>query len=208
MRSLAVVVAVMTCVAAHAADKVKIGFVSTLSGPNASIGIDIRDAFNLAVKLNGGRLGGLPAEVLVNDDQLKPENAKQVVERYLRLDKVDFVTGTVFSGSIRQGDEARLLASDARVRVRGIHAQNRPAEAGRAGQRCALNLAGAGLAKDRIARGEWVVTGDVPPPTRRLSPPPACPACQRPMRPHPRTPILTVMARPRPWSAWACHLLP
>ena len=97
MRSLAVVVAVMTCVAAHAADKVKIGFVSTLSGPNASIGIDIRDAFNLAVKLNGGRLGGLPAEVLVNDDQLKPENAKQVVERYLRLDKVDFVTGTVFS---------------------------------------------------------------------------------------------------------------
>jgi branched-chain amino acid transport system substrate-binding protein len=90
----------MTCVAAHAADKVKIGFVSTLSGPNASIGIDIRDAFNLAVKLNGGRLGGLPAEVLVNDDQLKPENAKQVVERYLRLDKVDFVTGTVFSNIV------------------------------------------------------------------------------------------------------------
>jgi selenocysteine-specific elongation factor len=78
------------------------------------------------------------------------------------------VTGTVFSGSIRQGDEARLLASDMRVRVRGIHAQNRSAEAGRAGQRCALNIAGTGLAKDRIARGEWVVTGDVPPPTRRL----------------------------------------
>src|SRR5687768_6178685 len=87
-------------VSAHAADKVKIGFVSTLSGPNAAIGIDIRDAFNLAIKLNGGRLGGLPVEVLVNDDQLKPENAKQIVERYLRLDKVDFVTGAVFSNIV------------------------------------------------------------------------------------------------------------
>ena len=85
---------------AAAADKVKVGFISTLSGPNAAIGIDIRDAFNLAVKLNGGKLGGLPAEVLVGDDQLKPENAKQLAERYLRLDKVDFMTGTVFSNIV------------------------------------------------------------------------------------------------------------
>ena len=87
-------------VTGNAADKVKIGFVSTLSGPNAAIGGDIRDAFNLAVKLNGGKLGGLPAEVLVGDDQLKPENAKQLVERYLRLEKVDFITGTVFSNIV------------------------------------------------------------------------------------------------------------
>ncbi len=86
--------------AANAADKVKIGFVSTLSGPNAAIGGDIRDAFNLAVKLNGGKLGGLPAEVLVGDDQLKPESAKQLVERFLRLEKVDFITGTVFSNVV------------------------------------------------------------------------------------------------------------
>ena len=84
----------------HAADKVKIGFVSTLSGPNAAIGLDIRDAFNLAIKLNGGKLGGLPAEVLVNDDQLKPENAKQIAERYLQKDKVDFITGIVFSNVV------------------------------------------------------------------------------------------------------------
>jgi branched-chain amino acid transport system substrate-binding protein len=82
------------------ADKVKIGFISTLSGPNASIGTDIRDAFNLAVKLNGGKLGGLPAEVLVSDDQLKPENAKQIAERYLQKEKVDFVTGIVFSNVV------------------------------------------------------------------------------------------------------------
>jgi len=86
--------------AAQGADKVKVGFISTLSGPNASIGTDIRDAFNLAVKLNGGKLGGLPAEVLVSDDQLKPENAKQIAERYLQKDKVDFITGIVFSNVV------------------------------------------------------------------------------------------------------------
>src|SRR5688500_13739583 len=84
----------------HAANKVKIGFIGTLSGPNASVAVDIRDAFQLAIKLNGGKLGGLPAEVLVGDDQLKPENAKQLAERYLRLEKVDFVTGTVFSNIV------------------------------------------------------------------------------------------------------------
>jgi branched-chain amino acid transport system substrate-binding protein len=92
--------ALAAAAAAHAADKVKIGFISTLSGPNAAIGTDIRDAFNLAVKLNGGKLGGVPAEVLVTDDQLKPENAKQIAERYLRLDKVDFITGIVFSNIV------------------------------------------------------------------------------------------------------------
>ena len=41
---------------ALAADKVKVGFVSTLSGPSSALGIDIRDGFLLAVKMNGGKL--------------------------------------------------------------------------------------------------------------------------------------------------------
>jgi branched-chain amino acid transport system substrate-binding protein len=82
---------------AAAADKVKIGLVSTLSGPNAALGIDIRDAFNLVVKLNGGKLGGLPAEVLVADDQFNPETGKQATERMVKRDRVDFITGAVFS---------------------------------------------------------------------------------------------------------------
>src|SRR5687768_17074429 len=99
MKKLLVVL--LLCAApAYGADKVKIGFISTLSGPNASIGIDIRDAFQLAIKLNGGRLGGLPAEVLVADDGLKPEQAKQLAERYVRQEKVDYVTGTVFSNVV------------------------------------------------------------------------------------------------------------
>ncbi len=75
----------------------KIGFVSTLSGPSAALGVDIRDAFLLAVKLNGGKLGGLPADVLVADDQFKPDVAKQLFEKNIKRDKVDFMTGVVFS---------------------------------------------------------------------------------------------------------------
>ena len=83
--------------AAHAADRVKIGFVSTLSGPQSALGIDIRDGFMLAVKMRGGKLGGLPAEVLVGDDQFKPDVGRQLFERDVKRDKVDFMTGVVFS---------------------------------------------------------------------------------------------------------------
>jgi branched-chain amino acid transport system substrate-binding protein len=86
-----------TLTAAHANDGVKVGFVSTLSGPAAGLGVDIRDGFQLGMKHLGGKLGGKPAEVIVADDQQKPEVAKQVAERFLKKDKVDFMTGIVFS---------------------------------------------------------------------------------------------------------------
>ncbi|MEN9627065.1 MAG: hypothetical protein RJA10_291 [Pseudomonadota bacterium] len=94
---LAAVAAAAATSTALAADKVKVGFVSTLSGPSSALGVDIRDGFQLAVKLNGGKLGGLPAEVIVSDDQFKPEVAKQLFERNVKRDKVDFMTGVVFS---------------------------------------------------------------------------------------------------------------
>jgi branched-chain amino acid transport system substrate-binding protein len=81
----------------QAADRIKVGFISTLSGPSAALGVDIRDGFQLAVKLAGGRIGGLPAEVLVGDDQFKPEVGRQLAEKNVRLDKVNFLTGMVFS---------------------------------------------------------------------------------------------------------------
>ncbi len=97
LKSTLAVVALAAAYAAQAADKVKIGFVSTLSGPSAALGVDIRDAFLLAVKLNGGKLGNLPAEVIVSDDQFKPDVAKQLFEKNVKRDKVDFMTGVVFS---------------------------------------------------------------------------------------------------------------
>ena len=96
-RLMAGVAALLLATAAQAADKVKIGYVSTLSGQAAAIGIDIRDGFNLAVKMSGGKLGGLPADVLINDDQQNPELGRQIVDKYLKRDHVHFVTGIVFS---------------------------------------------------------------------------------------------------------------
>jgi branched-chain amino acid transport system substrate-binding protein len=89
--------AALSLAPAQAADKVTVGFISTLSGPSAALGVDIRDAFMLAIKLNGGSLGGLRAEVLVGDDQFKPEVGRQLAEKYVKLDRVDFLTGFVFS---------------------------------------------------------------------------------------------------------------
>ncbi len=100
VRLLFLAVACSTTLAVQAADKVKIGFISTLSGPNAAIGGDIRDGFNLAVKLNGGKLGGLAADVIVADDQLNPDTGKQHADRLVKRDRVDFVTGTVFSNVV------------------------------------------------------------------------------------------------------------
>ncbi|HEY4531409.1 MAG TPA: selenocysteine-specific translation elongation factor, partial [Luteimonas sp.] len=79
------------------------------------------------------------------------------------------VTGTVFSGRALAGDEgARLVVAPAGtpVRVRSIHAQNRPSDEARAGQRCALNLAGTG--REAIARGDWIADARALRPTRNI----------------------------------------
>jgi len=82
---------------AHAAEKIKVGFLSTLSGAGAGLGVDIRDGFQLAMKHLDGKLGDLPAEIIVADDQMNPDAAKQTAERMIKRDKVHFMTGTVFS---------------------------------------------------------------------------------------------------------------
>lgn len=83
--------------AAPARTAVKVGFLSTLSGPGAGVGNEIRDGFNLALKSLSGRLGGLPAQLLVVDDQQQPEVARKAAEQLVKKDKVDFMTGVVFS---------------------------------------------------------------------------------------------------------------
>src|SRR5437660_9142858 len=89
--------AALVSFSAGAANELKIGFLSTLSGPAGGIGIEIRDGFNLAVKLAGGKLGGLPTEVLFADDTLNPDTGKQLAERLLKRDRVNLMTGVVFS---------------------------------------------------------------------------------------------------------------
>ena len=78
------------------------------------------------------------------------------------------VTGTVLSGAVSAGDRVVVSPSGRPARIRSVHAQNRPAVRGGTGERCALNLAGEGISKDAITRGDMVVDPDLHAPTGRL----------------------------------------
>ena len=83
--------------AAHAEDNLKIGLIATLSGPPAVLGQQLRNGFSLAVKDLGGKLGGRATEIVVADDELKPDVAVGKVKALIDRDKVDFVVGPIFS---------------------------------------------------------------------------------------------------------------
>ena len=92
-----IILAATTLLPAHAQEPLKIGFITTLSGPGGYLGEDARDGFLLAVKQEGGKLGGVPVQVLVEDDGLKPANAKQIATRFMKSDHVKLFTGTIFT---------------------------------------------------------------------------------------------------------------
>jgi branched-chain amino acid transport system substrate-binding protein len=90
---------------ALAANSVKIGFITTLSGPAGIIGKHMKDAADLALKELHGRIGGLKAEIIYGDDQFKPDVGRQVAEAMLKRDQVNFITGIIWSNvllAIRQ----------------------------------------------------------------------------------------------------------
>src|SRR5215471_1870250 len=76
---------------------VKIGFISTFSGPIAAIGNDMRNSFELALDHMGRKMGGLPVEVIYEDDAFKPDIGRQKTEKLIESDKVDFITGYIWS---------------------------------------------------------------------------------------------------------------
>jgi len=76
---------------------IKIGFVSTFSGPTAVIGNDMRNSFELALDHLGRKIGGQPVEVIYEDDQQKPEVGVQKTQKLIESDKVDFIVGYIWS---------------------------------------------------------------------------------------------------------------
>jgi branched-chain amino acid transport system substrate-binding protein len=94
---LAAAFGLMASTALAQGEKVKVGLLLTLSGPSAVLGQQARDGFNLAVKEMGGKLGGRDVEVVVVDDELKPDVAVTKVRGLVDRDKVDFVVGPIFS---------------------------------------------------------------------------------------------------------------
>jgi branched-chain amino acid transport system substrate-binding protein len=78
-------------------NSVKIGFVSTFSGPTAAMGNDMRNSFELALDHLGRKMDGRPVEVIYEDDQQKPDIGKQKTDKLIESDKVDFIVGYVWS---------------------------------------------------------------------------------------------------------------
>ncbi len=82
---------------AAAQDKIRIGLIYTLSGPPSVLGQQSKNAFELAVKDLGGKMGGKEVELFIADDGLKPDLAVQKVNELIERDHVDFVVGPIFS---------------------------------------------------------------------------------------------------------------
>ncbi|MBL0899213.1 MAG: ABC transporter substrate-binding protein [Reyranella sp.] len=82
---------------AMAQTPIKIGFVSTFSGPQAAIGEDMRRSVELAKEHLGGKIAGRPIEIIYEDDQFKPDVGKQKSEKLVQQDKVNFVAGYIWS---------------------------------------------------------------------------------------------------------------
>src|SRR4026209_457506 len=76
---------------------IKIGLVSSFSGPVAAIGNDMRNSFELGLDHLGRKLGGMPVEVIYEDDTIKPEVGKQKTDKLIESDKVDIVVGYIWS---------------------------------------------------------------------------------------------------------------
>ncbi|MEO9614500.1 MAG: ABC transporter substrate-binding protein [Nitratireductor sp.] len=94
---LAAATSAAMAVTGWAQEPVKIGMITTLSGPAGYLGQDIRDGFQLAIDAEGGKLGGAPVTLMVEDDGLKPGNGRQIADRFLNNEGVKLFTGIVFS---------------------------------------------------------------------------------------------------------------
>ncbi len=116
---------------AQAAEPVKIGFITTLSTPAGYIGEDLRDAFNLAIKEGNGGLGGVPVQLVVEDDALKPANAKQAADRMVQSD-IKLFTGVNFSNVL-----AAVVPSV--TKSGGFYVSLNPGPSGFAGEKCDAN---------------------------------------------------------------------
>jgi branched-chain amino acid transport system substrate-binding protein len=99
MKRLLVLLTAMFFLTASAAfaGTVKIGMITTLSGGGSALGIAVRDGFKLAIDQEGGKLGGYPVELIIEDDARKPDKAKQIADRFVKQEKVPIMTGIIWS---------------------------------------------------------------------------------------------------------------
>ncbi|HLU19228.1 MAG TPA: ABC transporter substrate-binding protein [Pusillimonas sp.] len=142
----------MAVPAAHA--DITVGFSGVLSGPQGVLGQDQRDGFLLAIEELGGKLGGQKVNVVIEDDQLKPDVGGQIVQKFLERDKVDAIVGLGFSNV--------LMAELRRIKDSGVVAIATNAGPGPiAGRLCAPNLFGLAWQNDTMSEAMGQYAQDV-----------------------------------------------
>jgi branched-chain amino acid transport system substrate-binding protein len=153
----ATIAALAFALPAAAQAPIKIGFISTFSGPQAAIGEDMRRSVELAKEHLGGKMGGVPFEIVYEDDQFKPDVGKQKSEKLVQQDKVAVVAGYIWSNV--------LLASLKTVTDEGdtilISANAGPSQI--AGELCNKNFFSTSWQNDQtpMAMGEYLNTKGV-----------------------------------------------
>lgn len=126
--SMLILAAALMPVAA-VANTVKIGIANDISGPFAAIGAEARDGFNLAIEHLDGKLGGQPAEFIQTDMGGNPDQARQLVNRYLKREKIDFFTGPI-------GSNVALAVGPALFKAKVPYLSNNPGPSQYAGKEC------------------------------------------------------------------------
>lgn len=108
---------------------IKVGIANDISGPFAAIGAEARDGFNLAIKQLDGKLGGQDAEFIQTDMGGNPDQARQLVDRYLKREKIDFFTGPI-------GSNVALAVGPALFNAKVPYLSNNPGPSQFAGAQC------------------------------------------------------------------------
>ena len=85
---------------AQRADKIRLGFLTTLSGPIATLGKEQEMGLDLALKQLGGKIGGIPVEVFKEDSRMAPDTAAQAATKLIESNHIDFLTGTMLSNQL------------------------------------------------------------------------------------------------------------
>ena len=130
MKKLAAVLTLLGAMVATAhADDIKVGIALDISGPFSALGAEARDGFELAIEKLGGQLGGRPAEFIRTDFGGNPEQANQLVARYLQRDKIDFFTGPI-------GSNAALAVGPALFAAKVPYLSANPGPSAYAGAKC------------------------------------------------------------------------
>jgi len=137
----------------QAQEPVKIGFIGTLSTPAGYIGEDERDGFALAIREEGGKLGGVPVELVVEDDGLKPSTGKQSAEKMLQ-EGIRLFTGINFSNVM-----AAVVPSV--VKEGGFYVSLNAGPSNFAGKACNKNLFGVAFQNDSHSDTAAMVANEI-----------------------------------------------